>query len=85
MDSKDQKVNSINCGVGYMSFFGHLENIEQPDVAPIPHLWVTVIIGVGWLLAILGLVASLRTGVMEEPSRPNNPLNRTRADNPRAS
>lgn len=75
---------AFTCGVGYMSFFGHLENIAQPDVAPIPHLWVAVIIGVGWLLAILGLVASLRTGAPEGPSRPNNPLNRTRADNARA-
>lgn len=46
------------CGMGYMSFFGHLENIDQPDPAPISHAWVTTIIGIGWLVSILGLVAS---------------------------
>lgn len=35
------------CGIGYMSFFGHLESIEQTDPAPIPHVWVTGIIGFG--------------------------------------
>ncbi len=57
------------CGMGYMSFFGHLERIEQPDPAPIPHVWVTVIIGIGWLLTIFGLVASLRVHASEESER----------------
>ena len=54
------------CGIGYMSFFGHLENIEQPDPASIPHVWVTGIIGVGWLLTILGLATSLRAHAQKE-------------------
>ena len=48
------------CGMGYMSFFGHLRNIEAADPAPIPHVWVVAIIGTGWLLAIISLVESLR-------------------------
>jgi hypothetical protein len=48
------------CGMGYMSFFGHLKNIQAPDPAPIPHLAVTAIIGLGWGLAIIALWGSLR-------------------------
>jgi hypothetical protein len=50
------------CGVGYCSFFGQLERIQQgiPDPAPIPSSWVLVIKGVLWALAIAALVATLR-------------------------
>ena len=48
------------CGMGYMSFFGHLRNINAADPAPIPHIWVIAILGIGWLLAIISLVESLR-------------------------
>jgi hypothetical protein len=48
------------CGMGYMSFFGHLRNINAADPAPIPHVWVVVILGLGWFLAIISLVGSLR-------------------------
>ena len=52
-------------GLGYASFFGHLHELltvglNAPDPAPIPHLWVTVIIGVGWLLCILALASTLK-------------------------
>lgn len=49
----------FTCGMGYASFFGHLRDISQPDVGPFPHVWVTAVIGVGWLLAIAALVATI--------------------------
>ena len=52
-------------GLGYASFFGHLEELwtvglDSPDPAPIPHVWVTAIIGTGWLLCIVALLTTLR-------------------------
>ena len=37
------------CGMGYMSFFGHLANLNGSDPAPVPHAAVAAIIGCGWL------------------------------------
>ncbi|HZS09654.1 MAG TPA: hypothetical protein VFD58_32805 [Blastocatellia bacterium] len=48
------------CGLGYASFFGHLEHIREPDPGNIPQVTLTIIIGTGWLLAILALIASLK-------------------------
>ena len=47
------------CGLGYGSVFGHLSNLGKPDVSPIPHIAVFCVIGVGWLIAIVALVAAL--------------------------
>ncbi len=51
-------------GLGYASFFGHLRELLQdaraPDPAPIPHLWLTAIIGTGWALCIVALFMTLR-------------------------
>ena len=52
-------------GLGYASFFGHLQELMTdglgaPDPAPIPHLWLTIIIGTGWLLSILALATTLK-------------------------
>ena len=51
-------------GLGYASFFGHLQAIWQnpsaPDPAPIPHAWVLAIIGTGWALCIIALITTLR-------------------------
>ena len=51
-------------GLGYASFFAHLQSYlkdpSAPDPAPIPHLWVVVIIGAGWLLAVVSLLSTLR-------------------------
>ena len=51
-------------GFGYMSFFGHLrayfENPNAPDVGPLPHLWLIIIIGTGWVLCIIALISTLR-------------------------
>ena len=48
------------CGIGYVSFFSHLEHVAEPDRGHIPHFALTVIIGSGWVLAILALLTSLR-------------------------
>jgi lipopolysaccharide export LptBFGC system permease protein LptF len=52
----------VVCGIGYYSFFGQLERLQsgEPDPAPIPSVWVAVIKGVLWALAILALVLTLR-------------------------
>jgi hypothetical protein len=49
----------FTCGMGYASFVGHLRDIGQPDVGPFPHVWVTSVIGVGWVLAIVALFATM--------------------------
>ena len=48
------------CGIGYTSFFSHLEHVQQADVGHIPHVLLTAIIGFGWALAILALFSSLK-------------------------
>ncbi len=48
------------CGMAYLSFFGQLERLHEPDPAPIPSVWVAAIKGVGLALGIIALVASLR-------------------------
>ncbi|MCA1632962.1 MAG: hypothetical protein LC802_04375 [Acidobacteria bacterium] len=45
---------------GYASFFGHLQYVSSPDPAPIPHVWLTALIGAGWLLCLWALFESLR-------------------------
>jgi hypothetical protein len=60
---------AFTCGMGYMSFFGHLKNIHAPDPAPIPHAAVTAVIGLGWALAIIALWASLRRVAETTPGR----------------
>jgi len=52
------------CGMGYASFFGHLRQAifspAAPDPAPIPHVWLTALIGAGWLLCVFTLISALR-------------------------
>ena len=50
----------FTCGMAYLSFFGQLARLNEPDPAPIPSAWVAVIKGVGLALAILALVGSLK-------------------------
>ena len=51
------------CGLGYFSFFGHLQGLSrnEPDPAPIPSVWVLVIKGVAWAIAILMLFMTLKS------------------------
>lgn len=50
------------CGMVYPSFFSQLEAIGsgRADPAPISSEWVAVIKGIGFALAIFGLITSLR-------------------------
>jgi hypothetical protein len=59
----------FTCGMGYASFFGHLRVINEPDVGPLPQVWLTTIIGAGWLLAIAAMLAAIRAGVARENPR----------------
>jgi hypothetical protein len=54
----------FTCGLGYYSFFEQLRRFRlgEVDPAPIPSGAVLAIKGVGVLLAILALVATLRAG-----------------------
>jgi hypothetical protein len=51
------------CGQGYASFFGHLQQAlfepAKQDPAPIPHLWLTGLIGLGWLSCVAALFYTL--------------------------
>ena len=53
---------AVACGLGYYSFFGQLQALRtnEADPAPISSLWVAVIKGVAWAIAILALVVSLQ-------------------------
>lgn len=52
----------IACGLGYYSFFGQLRglSLNETDPAPIPSVWVAVIKGLAWAIAILALIVSLQ-------------------------
>ncbi len=56
------------CGMAYSSFFSQLERIKSGaiDPAPISSEWVAVIKGVGFALAIIGLITSLRKLPLEK-------------------
>src|SRR5215210_7521151 len=51
-------------GLGYASFFAHLQSYLQnpsaPDTGPLPHIWLIAIIGTGWLLSILALLTTFK-------------------------
>ncbi len=49
----------FTCGMAYASFFFQLDHLHD-DPAPISGSWVLAIKGVGFALAILALVGSLR-------------------------
>ena len=48
------------CGMVYASFFSQLTQLHEPDPAPIPSVWVAVIKGVGFAIAVLALIGSLK-------------------------
>jgi hypothetical protein len=50
----------FTCGMAYSSFFAQLGSLNEPDPAPISSAWVAVIKGLGFALAILALVGSLK-------------------------
>jgi len=55
--------------MGYDSFFGHLASLEQPVNGPIPHVALTVIIGVLFALAVVsfGVAIALAVRVGRSP------------------
>jgi hypothetical protein len=55
----------FTCGMAYSSFFNQLGRLNEPDPAPISSAWVAVIKGVGFALAILALVGSLKSAKEE--------------------
>jgi hypothetical protein len=60
----------FTCGMVYSSFFAQLANLNTPDPAPISSAWVAAIKGVGFALAILALVASLKRSKEEDNEKP---------------
>jgi hypothetical protein len=48
------------CGMAYLSFFEQITSLDKPDPAPISAGWVAVIKSIFFLLAIAGLIGSLR-------------------------
>jgi len=50
----------FTCAMFYMSFFGHLEDLERPDHGPLAPRPLTAIIGILFGLTVLGLVSSIR-------------------------
>ncbi|HEV7606606.1 MAG TPA: hypothetical protein VGO61_04680 [Steroidobacteraceae bacterium] len=50
----------VTCGMGYASFFGQVLHLDLPDPAGIPSLWVAVIKGSGFALAIVALIGALK-------------------------
>ena len=50
----------FSCGMAYLSFFEQITSLDKPDPAPIPSVWAAGIKGIFFLLAILGLIGSLR-------------------------
>jgi hypothetical protein len=53
---------AVACGLGYYSFFGQLQSLSrnEADPAPISSLWIAVIKGIAWAIAILALIVSLQ-------------------------
>jgi hypothetical protein len=53
---------AFTCGMAYLSFFGQLDRLRagEVDPAPIASKWVLMIKGIGFALAVLALVVSLR-------------------------
>ncbi len=55
----------LACGIGYSSFVSHWLRMNEPDVGHFDHRLLTGGIGVGLLLALLGLYGSLRRRARE--------------------
>jgi hypothetical protein len=51
------------CGVGFLSVLGQLRRVQlgEPDPAPISAEWVAIIKGIGLLLAVAALLATINS------------------------
>jgi hypothetical protein len=56
------------CGMVYPSFFFQLERMRagEIDPAPVSSEWVAVVKGIGFALAIIGFITSLRKVSIEK-------------------
>jgi hypothetical protein len=64
------------CGMAYPSFFHQALHLDEPDPSSIPGLWVVVVKGAGFALAIVALIGALRPppatrddGLIQHPER----------------
>ena len=55
----------FTAAMAYMSFFGHLQRLGQPDHGAIPHGPLTALIGLLLAVATLGLITSLAADAKE--------------------
>ncbi len=49
----------FTCAIFYMSFFGHLSQLDSPDHGPIEHRVLTVIIGILFAITMVGFASAL--------------------------
>lgn len=49
----------FTCSMFYMSFFSHLEHLDQPDHGPFDQLPLTIVIGLLFLITIFGFALTL--------------------------
>ncbi len=69
----------FTCAMFYMSFFGHLSQVDSPDHGPIDNRELTVIIGILFALTIVGFASALNAGrvssfLRRRASRSRHPL-----------
>lgn len=69
------------CGMAYYSFFAQLQHLDAQDPAPISSLWVAVVKGAGFTLAIVALIGALKHpsggALIKHPERLNQMLDPT--------
>jgi hypothetical protein len=49
----------FTCAMFYMSFFGHVSQLDSPDHGPIEHRELTIIIGILFAITIVGFASAL--------------------------
>lgn len=49
----------FTCSMFYMSFFSHIEHLDQPDHGPFDQLPLTIVIGLLFAITICGFVMTL--------------------------
>jgi MYXO-CTERM domain-containing protein len=72
------------CGMAYPSFFHQALHLDEPDPSSIPTIWVVVLKGAGFALAIVALIGALRRprairddGLVQHPERLEQMLDAT--------
>ena len=57
----------FTCAMFYMSFFGHLSQLDSPDHGPIEHRELTVIIGILFAITLVGFASALTAARTPHP------------------